>query len=123
MFYILATSVDNTEVFGKGVEHLESLDGDSYNAGIISIFSSMELKNLLQWDESEANNWICKETSSNDVAESTIENKTERKDHLFMLEFVAEWCGLCKSIRPLVDVCYKYYRILIHLFYLLYLSK
>jgi thiol-disulfide isomerase/thioredoxin len=107
LFYISATTIDNAEVFSKGVEHLESLDGDSYNTGIISIFSTMELKNLLQCDDSEASNWICKETSSKDVSDSTTENKTERKDHLFILEFVAEWCGLCKSIRPLVDVCYK----------------
>ena len=73
----------------------------------------MELKNLLQWDDIEAKNWICKGTKSKDAAYSITDNKIEGKDHLFMLEFVAEWCGLCRSIKPLVDVCYKLKTILI----------
>ena len=106
LFYILTTIVENTEVFSKCGDQLEVLDGDSYNTGIISIFSTTELKNLLQWDDFEANNWISKDISSKDAVDSTTVNKIDGKDHLFMLEFVAEWCGLCKSIQHLVEVCY-----------------
>lgn len=80
--------------------HVTNLFGDG---GIVDIRSSRELKLLLNWNKSESENM------------GNIFNRTEctRQDcklqsrQLFIIQFAAEWCGLCRSIKPMVDVSFN----------------
>ena len=73
------------------------------NGGIVDISSSMELKTLLNWNKSESENM------------ENVPNRTEcgwqdckhQNRRLFIIQFAAEWCGLCRSIQPMVDVSFN----------------
>ena len=73
------------------------------DGGIVDIGSSKELKTLLNWNKSESENM------------ENVPNRTEcgwqdckhQNRRLFIIQFAAEWCGLCRSIQPMVDVSFN----------------
>ena len=71
--------------------------------GIVDIKSSKELKTLLNRSEFE----------SKTIPNISNQTEYERKEckleirRLFVIQFAAEWCGLCRSIQPMVDVSFN----------------
>ena len=81
-------------------DHVTNEFGDG---GIVDIRSSRELITLLNWNKSESENM------------GNISNRTEcawqdcklQSRRLYIIQFAAEWCGLCRSIQPMVDVSFN----------------
>ena len=71
---------------------------------MIFILSSEELKNILIGGAFEKNE-LCPEENKNSEENKSI-NKDFVRNHLYVLQFSAEWCGICKSIQPLVQVSF-----------------
>ena len=65
-----------------------------------SILSTEELNNILVGGIPENT----EEFETNHKKEMTLKSQNGARNHLFVLQFAAEWCGLCKSIQPLVHV-------------------
>ena len=88
-------------------EHQDDFDArvqDEFSDGdIVDIRSSKELKTLLNRNEFES------ETIPNISNQTEFERKECKLEsrRLFVIQFAAEWCGLCKSIQPMVDVSFK----------------
>ena len=71
---------------------------------MIYISSSEELKNILNGEGFEKNE-LCPEEDKNSEENKSI-NEDSVRNHMYVLQFSAEWCGLCKSIQPLVQVSF-----------------
>ena len=88
-------------------EHQDDFDAlvqDEFSdGGIVDIRSSKELKTLLNRNEFES------ETIPNISNQTEFERKECKLEsrRLFVIQFAAEWCGLCKSIQPMVDVSFN----------------
>ena len=88
-------------------EHQDDFDArvqDEFSdGGIVDIRSSKELKTLLNRNEFES------ETIPNISNQTEFERKECKLESrwLFVIQFAAEWCGLCKSIQPMVDVSFN----------------
>ena len=88
-------------------EHQDDFDAlvqDEFSdGGIVDIRSSKELKILLNRNEFES------ETIPNISNQTEFERKECKLEsrRLFVIQFAAEWCGLCKSIQPMVDVSFN----------------
>ena len=88
-------------------EHQDDFDArvqDEFSDGdIVDIRSSKELKTLLNRNEFES------ETIPNMLNQTEFERKECKLEsrRLFVIQFAAEWCGLCKSIQPMVDVSFN----------------
>ena len=80
-------------------------DDETVNRGLIDITSSTELKDLLNGSDCKSSKNYFGEATS-DERNYTKENKKCIRNHLFVIQFAAEWCGLCKSIQPLIGVGY-----------------
>ena len=80
-------------------------DDETVNRGLIDITSSTELKDLLNGSDIKSYKNDFGEATS-DERYYTKENKKCIRNHLFVIQFAAEWCGLCKSIQPLIGVGY-----------------
>ena len=81
-------------------EESESIDRN----GTINVMSSDQLHNILERKLSTIGD-VSHEKVTNDHKEK-IDFKTKNyvHNHLYLLQFSAEWCGLCSSIQPLVQV-------------------
>ena len=86
-------------------EHQDDFDArvqDEFSdGGIVDIRSSKELKTLLNRNESETIPSISNQTEF-EKKECKLESR-----RLFVIQFAAEWCGLCRSIQPVVDVSFN----------------
>ena len=88
-------------------EHQDDFDAlvqDEFSdGGIVDIRSSKELKTLLNRNE------FVSETIPNISNQTEFERKECKLEsrRLFVIQFAAEWCGLCKSIQPMVDVSFN----------------
>ena len=71
---------------------------------MIYILSSEELKNILKGEGFNKNELCPEEDKNSEDNKST--NKDDVRNQLYVLQFSAEWCGLCKSIQPLVQVSF-----------------
>ena len=92
--------------YGDDSEQEKDLCEDSIsNKGITNVMSSTELKHLLEGKECELSKQIFGTTTSNDLQDPKQESKHIR-NHLFVIQFAAEWCGLCSSIEPTMNVSY-----------------
>ena len=80
--------------------HVKNEFGDG---GIVDISSSKELKTLLNWNKSESEN-MGNVSNRTDCAWQDCKHQSRR---LFIIQFAAEWCGLCRSIQPMVDVSFN----------------
>ena len=80
--------------------HVTNVFGDG---GIVDIRSSRELKTLLNWNKSESENM----GNISNRTECTWQDCKLQSRRLFIIQFAAEWCGLCRSIQPMVDVSFN----------------
>ena len=81
----------------------DSQIGSVSNERIMNITSSKELKDVLNGDRSKLAENSSSAVTSHDSPNSKSKT-TYRKNQLVVIQFSAKWCGLCKSIGPLVDV-------------------
>ena len=105
----MITSLNILEQTSKIVE---AENQDHFNAhvtnefsdgGIVDIRSSRELKTLLNWNNSESENM----GNISNRTECTWQDCMLQRRRLFIIQFAAEWCGLCRSIQPMVDVSFN----------------
>ena len=76
--------------------------------GTTNIISSVELSNILDREFSTIFE-MSRENGTNDYQEKIgLKIQNHVRNHLYLLQFSAEWCGLCKSIQPLVHVSWQY---------------
>ena len=100
-----------TKIERTGHHRQDSTVNDLFsNDAVIHIKSSMDLKDILEGGPNKS----CNLSNSSAFISNNLQDIPEdyglikgRRNHLFVIEFVADWCGLCRAVAPQVDVSFS----------------